>query len=169
MEGNREDANRCLGIAKRALEEGDLAKAIKFAEKSKRFHASSEADNIIKLASSGGIPRSANQGSVPPPSRPASRATSEQPQSPGAGAGTTGTPEQRKAVQEILRSSDYYAMLGVANSANEDEVKKAYRKLALKLHPDKNQAAGAEEAFKKVSKAFDCLSMNFVLTLPFNS
>lgn len=45
---------------------------------------------------------------------------------------------------------NYYTVLGVDRSADEDEIKKAYRKLALKLHPDKCQAPGAEEAFKGV-------------------
>jgi len=61
-------------------------------------------------------------------------------------------------VQRILRTSDYYAILALDKStADEDSVKKAYRKLALRLHPDKNKAPGAEEAFKKVSKAVQCL------------
>jgi len=61
-------------------------------------------------------------------------------------------------VQKILRTKDYYVILGVPKDASEDAVKKAYKKLALKLHPDKNKAPGAEEAFKKVSKAVQCLT-----------
>ena len=53
---------------------------------------------------------------------------------------------------------DYYAILGVSRTANDDELKKAYRKLALKYHPDKNKAKGAEEKFKEIGEAYDVLS-----------
>jgi DnaJ family protein B protein 12 len=46
----------------------------------------------------------------------------------------------------------------VEKSATEDELKKAYRKISLKLHPDKNRAPQASEAFKKVNAAYACLS-----------
>ncbi|MEW6502247.1 MAG: DnaJ C-terminal domain-containing protein [Thermodesulfobacteriota bacterium] len=54
---------------------------------------------------------------------------------------------------------DYYEQLGVAKSASADEIKKAYRKLALKYHPDRNQGnKEAEEKFKKISEAYAVLS-----------
>ena len=53
---------------------------------------------------------------------------------------------------------DYYQILGVSRSSNDDELKKAYRKLALKYHPDKNKDPGAEEKFKSIGEAYDVLS-----------
>lgn len=53
---------------------------------------------------------------------------------------------------------DYYKILNLSRSATDDEVKKAYRKMALKFHPDKNKTPGAEEKFKEVAEAYDVLS-----------
>lgn len=53
---------------------------------------------------------------------------------------------------------DYYKILGISRTATDDEIKKAYRKNALKYHPDKNKSPGAEDKFKEVAEAFEVLS-----------
>ncbi|VDM30456.1 unnamed protein product [Hydatigera taeniaeformis] len=53
---------------------------------------------------------------------------------------------------------DYYKVLGLEKGASEDDIKKAYRKMALKYHPDKNKSPNAGEKFKQVAEAYEVLS-----------
>ncbi|HEY4137301.1 MAG TPA: DnaJ C-terminal domain-containing protein [Casimicrobiaceae bacterium] len=56
-----------------------------------------------------------------------------------------------------MKYKDYYAILGVARDASEDDIKKAYRKLARKYHPDVSKETNAEEKFKEVGEAYETL------------
>lgn len=53
---------------------------------------------------------------------------------------------------------NHYNTLGIAPNASEDEIKKVYRSLAMRFHPDRNQAPGAEARFKAITKAYEVLS-----------
>lgn len=53
---------------------------------------------------------------------------------------------------------DYYKTLGIQRDASDEEIKKAYRRLALKFHPDKNPDTNAEEKFKEIGRAYEILS-----------
>ena len=58
-----------------------------------------------------------------------------------------------------MAKRDYYEVLGLQKGASEDEIKKAYRKMALKYHPDRNPGdKEAEEKFKEAAEAYDVLS-----------
>ena len=57
-----------------------------------------------------------------------------------------------------MAKRDYYEVLGVSKTASEDEIKRAYRKLAIKYHPDRNPGdKTAEEKFKEAAEAYDVL------------
>src|SRR6201995_5551437 len=58
-----------------------------------------------------------------------------------------------------MAKRDYYDVLGVSKGADADEIKKAYRKMAIKYHPDKNEGdKAAEEKFKEAAEAYEVLS-----------
>ena len=58
----------------------------------------------------------------------------------------------------MAANKDYYEILGIQKSATPEELKRAYRKLALQYHPDRNKTKEAEEKFKEVTKAYEVLS-----------
>ncbi|KAL9183840.1 hypothetical protein ACHAXT_004696 [Thalassiosira profunda] len=71
------------------------------------------------------------------------------------------TEEQVEAVEKVLRASksgSFYTVLDVPRTATEREITRQYRKKALKLHPDKNPAGAASEAFRAVSEAYETLN-----------
>jgi len=57
----------------------------------------------------------------------------------------------------VLLAEDYYELLGISKDAGNREIRKAFKKLALKLHPDKNKEEGAHERFLKINRAYEVL------------
>eukprot|EP01048_Picozoa_sp_COSAG05_P025155 COSAG05_NODE_6264_length_987_cov_1.930259_1_plen_223_part_00 len=95
-------------------------------------------------------------GGSAPPARP--KASSTPAGQLGRNPDGTDGGETGSLIRRVCKSDCYYAVLGVGKKSDGTALKKAYRKLALKMHPDKCNLTGAEEAFKKVSSAFACLS-----------
>ncbi|KNE70107.1 hypothetical protein AMAG_15085 [Allomyces macrogynus ATCC 38327] len=171
---NRDEALKCLGIARSALADGNYARAERFARKSLALHEMPDATALLAeiqaAASAAPSPTDAEgmrqrkpaaSASEPSPSSSASASRSASAADVNSGSSERqATPEQIAAVKKVQarRAADFYGVLGLEKDASDADIKKAYRKLALALHPDKNPAPGADEAFKKISKAFSILS-----------
>lgn len=63
-----------------------------------------------------------------------------------------------KECHDIIKLTNYYDILCIGKNATEEEIRKSYKKLAIKFHPDKNSSEFASDAFKKVSHSFTVLS-----------
>jgi len=63
-----------------------------------------------------------------------------------------------EACEKIINNKDYYDILGITKETSNDDIKRAYKKLAIKFHPDKNKSPKAEEAFKKIATAYQTLT-----------
>ncbi|KAF9923178.1 hypothetical protein FBU30_006751 [Linnemannia zychae] len=184
MEVNKDEAQRCLDIARRHLKSGNHPSARKFANKSIALFPTEEAKAfIIIVEQEESKTTSSTFSSTESSSTPSSTKSSPNPGSSSFTSGASARPEssvpprprstpvehkpaereytqeQAAAVKKIRSSGgDFYKVLGVSKDASDTDIKKAYRKLALQMHPDKNSAPGADEAFKIVSKAFTVLS-----------
>ncbi|KVH91988.1 chaperone protein dnaJ 49 [Cynara cardunculus var. scolymus] len=154
MDGNKDEALKCVGIAKEAIVSGNKERALKFIGIAQRLNHHLCVDDL--LAACGKLD-SANPGPSNGKSHAASKPVNAK-QVEGMNGEPNYTEEHVQLVSKLRRNTDYYEILGVGKSCSVEEIRRAYRKLSLKVHPDKNKAPGSEEAFKKVSKAFMCLS-----------
>ncbi|XP_068610842.1 dnaJ homolog subfamily B member 12b isoform X2 [Brachionichthys hirsutus] len=162
MEVNRDEAERCIDIATAALTNEQPEKAQRFLEKAQRLFPTQKATVLLELIAKNGftpgggglsdvngVPRSRWQNSKSEEAKPEEKP----PDTPKPYTG-----DQLEAVRRIKRCKNFYEILGVQADASEDDLKRSYRKLALKFHPDKNHAPGATEAFKAIGNAYAVLS-----------
>ncbi|XP_063585179.1 dnaJ homolog subfamily B member 12-like [Penaeus indicus] len=183
-DGNKDEAEKCLSLAQKHFKEGNRDKAKRFAQKAERLYPTKETEAFLDLLNrlndttshtqhsngtagsdgdrgGGGGGRGGGTSSEGFRQRRTASASDERTGSSNStSVNSTGeyTQEQVDSVKRIMRCKDYYEILGLTKDATESDLKKAYRKLALQFHPDKNKAPGAGEAFKAVGNAFAVLS-----------
>ncbi|KAF3456236.1 hypothetical protein FNV43_RR00886 [Rhamnella rubrinervis] len=158
MDGNKDEAQRCVRIAEEAIASGNKGRAMKFIRIAQRLNCNLSVEELLA---------SCEKLDSEPPAYSIGKesVSSEIKDEPGRVKSSESlngeqnyTQEHLQLIKQIRRTNDYYTILGVEKTCSVEEIRKAYRKLSLKVHPDKNKAPGSEEAFKKVCKAFKCLS-----------
>ncbi|XP_053679797.1 dnaJ homolog subfamily B member 14-like [Anopheles nili] len=165
MEVNKDEAKRCIELAAAALKAGNIAKAEKLLKKSQNLFPLAQAEELLKRVKTAGT-EGTKTGSTANSGASANGASSarrrpvhreeEKPTEPKLNVDYT--QDQADAVKRIQKCKDFYEVLGVTKEATDSEIKKCYKKHALQLHPDKNKAPGAMEAFKSLGSAVETLT-----------
>ncbi|KAM9134560.1 dnaJ homolog subfamily B member 12 isoform 1-T3 [Pangshura tecta] len=161
MESNRDEAERCIAIAVAAIKASQPDKALRFLEKAQRLYPSQRVRVLIESLTKNEQSASGQSKSRESTNAHFRKMSGDFPSANGEAGGETSkgyTQDQMDAVKRVKQCKDYYEILGVNREASDEDLKKAYRKLALKFHPDKNHAPGATEAFKAIGNAYAVLS-----------
>lgn len=153
-----EEAAKALELGKKALEINSFERAAKLFEKSLRMRKTAEAEALLTCARKG-VARAEAKATAAAATPSSNGVHARHPVKHDAPPSDRPfTPEQEKSCKLIISAKSHYETLSIERTASSDEIKKAYRKTALKFHPDKCGAPSADEAFKKVSKAFKMLA-----------
>ncbi|GFG40481.1 hypothetical protein Cfor_06493 [Coptotermes formosanus] len=157
-EMDREEAERCIERAERFISVGDKDRAEKDLLKAERLFPTQKAKELLEHLKT--FQPQAEQEGEPRKRRVPKKKSDEQPQykepqqqSKSSASDKQFNKEHLEAVKRIKKCKDYYEILGVTKDATDSDIRKAYKKLALQLHPDKNKCPGAAEAFKAIGNA----------------
>lgn len=168
MEANKSDCEKCIRIAQTAANTGDYEKALKFLNKAQKLYPSESITKLVteyteQMAKSREEKTRDPNDSYSNFSNTSSASTEDLNSNNNSNTNNARqrrkeTAEQSDAVKKIKNCNDFYEILGVPKTASDSDLKKAYRKLALQYHPDKNKTTGSTDAFKIIGKAFSVLS-----------
>ncbi|XP_046393164.1 dnaJ homolog subfamily B member 12 [Ischnura elegans] len=156
MEGNKDEAERCIELAERSIFEGRPEKAERFLLKAEKLYPTQKAKDLLDNLSK----NSSHQKCAEPEDAPRKRRTATRKEEARTSDTENDYPKEHvEAVTRILdKCKDFYEILEVDKEATDSEIKKAYKKKALQLHPDKNKTPRAAEAFKAIGNAVATLT-----------
>ena len=137
---NEERAKLLLERGQKSLEDKNYLEALHYFKLSNKFQKQFQTDELIKQC----------QEKI--------KEIREKEKQEEASNTQAGPNPQDEACEKIIKNNNYYEILGVTKETSNDDIKKAYKKLALKFHPDKNKSTKAEEAFKKIATAYQTLT-----------
>ncbi|XP_043276737.1 dnaJ homolog subfamily B member 12 [Venturia canescens] len=153
MDSNKDEADRCMELAERYVREKKFDEAEKFIRKAIKLYPTKRMEDILTRVSA---QAKQNKRASPEPEIRKRRASLKD--TINGHSATEYSKDQIESVKRIKKCKDYYEILGVTKEATDGDIKKAYKKLALQLHPDKNKAPGAAEAFKAIGNAVAVLT-----------